>query len=334
MNAIMILFNKNSDATISIFRGNQMTETTNMVVLWKSEPRTEEEMLEAFIRFLECFEAPYVATFEMSYENPQANYRYQDEERAKRLESLTRADIIKFFKETTEKRPRASQLIGIGGDGALFLDKEKYTSGYEDFRLDRTGIHWGGLNPHLYSDGVKRIEGTGIATKPVPEEEVGRIIHATSKKIISSFNPEVFAFYREYNEYLNQSKILYFRNPYLFCMEFELGEFELGVLGDATQRKLDQIKAVLILDEIVRLLTENAEKCGYDVFQDPDGGVGIFEKCGLYRESREAHYAEIVPLGMLRRIIREKGVELPEGNIDRWYEHYVSVRDAKSSTWQ
>lgn len=306
-----------------------MAESTEMIVLWnRREPKTDEEMLEEFMRFLDCFELPYLENFQMTYANPSAQYAYSDEARAKRTDGLTAAGIKQFFRETARKKPRTSQLTELGGYGVLFLDSEKYSSGYEDFRVGQAGIHWSGLNPHLYSDGVKRIEGTGIAIKPVPEEEVGRIIHAASKKIISSFNPEIYAFYRGNTDYLNGSNILYFRNPYLFCLEFGLGESELGVLGDATQRKLDQIKAVLSLDGIVRLLTENAEKCGYDVFRGPDGGVGIFEKLGLRRESPEARYAQIVPLGMLRRIVREKGVELPEGDIDKHYEYYVDASKA------
>ncbi len=310
-----------------------MAESTEMIALWnRRAPKTDEEMLEEFMRFLDCFERPYVENFQMTYANPSAQYAFSDEARAKGTDSLTAVGIRQFFRETAGKKPHTSQLTELGGYGVLFLNSEKYASGYEQFSVSRTGIRWSGLNPHLYSDGVKRIEGTGIATKPVPEEEVGRIIHAASKKIINSFKPEIYAFYRGNTDYLNGSNILYFRNPYLFCLEleprelYESGEFE---LNGTTQKKLDEIRAVLSLDELVHHITENAEKCGYDVFRGPDGGVGIFEKWGLRRESPEARYAQIVPLGMLRRIVREKGVELPEGDIDRRHEYYVDASKAK-----
>ena len=306
-----------------------MTESTEMIALWnRREPKTDEEMVEEFMRFLDCFERPYLENFQMTYANPSAQYAYSDEARAKRTDGLTAASIRQFFRETTGKKSHTSQLTELGGYGVLLLDIKRYASGREWFGLGRTGIHWSGLNPHLYSDGVKRIEDTGIATKPVPEEEVERIIDAASKKIISSFKPEIYAFYRGNADYLNSSKILYFRNPYLFCLELEPGEFE---LSGTTQKKLDEIMAVLNLDELVRLLAENAEQCGYDVFHGPDEGVGICVKWGMYRISPEARYAQIVPFGRLRKMVREKGVELPEGDIDKHYEYYVDSSKAKNN---
>lgn len=311
-----------------------MTESTEMIALWsRREPKTDEEMVEAFIRFLDCFERPYIEKFQMTYANPSVEYTYSDEAKVKRMASLTAAEIRQFFRETAAKKPHTSHLTELGGCGVLFLDIRRYASGREWFGLGMTGLHWSGLDPHLYSDGVKRIEGAGIATKTVPEEEVVGIIHAASKKIINSFKPEIYAFYRGNTNYLNGSSMLYFRDPYLFCLELEVGElYESGEfnLSGATPKKLDEIKALLKLDELVRPLAENFEQCGYDIFHSGNGGVGIFVKGGLHRESPEARYAQTVPLGKLRRIVREKGVKLPEGEIDRLYDYYV--KDTKGQT--
>lgn len=250
---------------------------------------------------------------------------------------------IKAIIQQEQKKQKNTKFLEIHVYGSIMLDHDKYLLTSEgmgistartaiahtetldgkwkskEAQLNEPEIRWSGMNPSYYGlSGEKEYEENYEQDSTLPEfkkrtkpsiTEIVTEIHRIAKEIIFEFDPVMFSFCREYGEYLHHSVILYFKDPYLFLIEFLRYGF---LVDEGVAKKLQQIKKVLPLKELLGAIEKDAKERGYDLFRTKGGGLGIF--ITWHNQSERQGYIPVI--AELRQRIRERGVELPNQDIE------------------
>ncbi|MBI2141004.1 hypothetical protein HYU16_01125 [Candidatus Woesearchaeota archaeon] len=297
-----------------------MSEGTYFGVKLKKDAITSNEALVgAFMKYLGCFDNPRiweVLLGKVGERFGETTYKLGDTSNHV-YDNLPRKAVHDFLKKAIADNPGV-EFDGIRSYGLALFDADKYGFPADTIIAGRNGLNWQGLSPGNYgldsktygvSDGVWDLKQDD--RKAIPLIEVQRMLFDLFKRIIESFDPVLLTFRRENLEELWQSTVFYFRDPYLFCLDLKPGDDvnDVGIV-----KKLNEIKSVLSLSELERILNENSSSCNYEVWKSSYGGIGILGRLVYERPSKG------ITSGMaaLRRVVRERGIDLPEGEIEKW----------------
>ncbi|MBS3132884.1 hypothetical protein J4470_02000 [Candidatus Woesearchaeota archaeon] len=297
------------------------------VELKKGTITSNEALVDTFMKYLGCFDNPHVWEVYLNKVGEEglskahklgdtSNHIYAN---------LPRKAVYDFLKKTIAHNPGV-EFGGIRSYGAGLFDADKYGFPADSIMVARNGLGWQGLSPEHYGiDPKKYYDGSGIRTFSVSEQgkkewnivvpliDVQKMIFSTLKRIIQAFDPVSLNFRREYSERLHGSQVLYFKDPYLFCFDLEPNE---DINDEGVLRKLKEIKSVLSLEELERILKEQTERSDAEVWKSSFAGAGVFEK--FERKSTSIFSGNLNVIIALRRAVREKGVDLPEGDVEDW----------------
>ncbi len=207
-------------------------------------------------------------------------------------------DIVeKKFVESLGQEIRRGELIGGVWERYILIEQADsyfYLSKHKDDRLALFGI--------ISSTSLSGLTGKDLF------EFLNRIGDATSK-----LDP-LFAYW-EYTgsfgvEIVMESEFEYYSEPYFFCLEpvVERGDKgdDVGFLFDEkTHQKIEEIKKVMPRDELLALLEKHSKKL-------------VLGKCGA-GIIKEVGYDAYYPRYFVRKAVREKNINLPEGFTELLY---------------
>ena len=308
----------------------KMSEGTFLrATLKKVAITSNEALVDVFMKYLGCFDNPHVSKVSFLKVGEQFTIYPEHVLGSSAPDSapvILQVGIVHdFLKKTIADNPDA-EFDSISSYGTHLFDGDKYGFAADTIIAQRNALSWQGLSPYHYGIGdtkmYYKMKGVWLRDSSkegqrhedwiaVPLPQIQDMLFGTLKRIIEAFDPVLLSFIREYaeDEGLWDSQVLYFRDPYLFCLDLKPD----ADINDADiVEKLNEIKKVLTLGEFERILKEHADGGNYEVWKSPYRGIGVFNKLVYERFSTRLTIA----LSVLRGVVRERGVDLPVGRIE------------------